>query len=139
MIREARTIINEQLIRELGKIKITKKNIEWNLETSKSSRKLTRELLDNGEVGGALAYPVVLRLREIMIIKNLLNDKGTNNKELKGVIREITGSLEIYEEYRKVKNKVHTKKKLSSEVLKRVMEVTEELSSEVRGLLNGKE
>ena len=110
MITEAKPILNKQLIINYKKILLTKKNLKWHIETTKSalkmnesSIKINKELWLN-KTGDAIAYSLILRLRGVYIINCLRNNKLWNNRELINLIKKITGSTIAYERYLYIKN-----------------------------------
>lgn len=110
MLKEAKVIINKDLIENYKKTPLTKNNIKWHIETTKSAInmnkaaiKLDKEL-ELDKTGDSTAYSLVLRLRGIYIINCLKNNKLWNNNELISLIKKITGSTAAYERYLYVKN-----------------------------------
>ncbi len=109
MMMEAKPIINKELLNQYIDTSLTKKNLKWHIDTTKSamrvvkaSIKLSREmgLLE----GDATSYSLILRLRTLYIIDCLRKNKLWNKKEFLKLIKKIAGSLIAYEEYLKVKN-----------------------------------
>ena len=110
MLKEAEPLLNKELLKEFSNIKLTKKNIEWHIETTnysikenESLIKLTKELKEKN-VGDSIAYSLILRLRGIYIIDCLKKDKPWSNKELIELIKKISGSDLAYERYLHTKN-----------------------------------
>ena len=109
MLKEAKVILNAPLIKNYRKSKITKKNVKWHVETTKSALKLIREFLDmnkkiNEKPGKGEIYSLILRLRTVYIINCLRKNKKWSKKELLSLIKEISGSLKAYEAYENIKN-----------------------------------
>ncbi len=142
MLKEAKPIINNKLIEEYAGKEINEKNIAWHIETTKKMMKEAEEDIKFSEkrkenVSMASAYSLILRLRSLYIIECLKNRKIWKKTEFLRIIRRISGSLNVYEEYLKVKNKktgkpvlkVEEAKKLRSYILKK----NEEIEKWVRG------
>ena len=73
MIKEARAIVNEGLIKDYLSSKITKQNLKYHIETTKSAmgiikKEITLSDETNGKVSDASAYSLILRLRSIYIL-----------------------------------------------------------------------
>jgi len=120
MIKEAKVLINGNLIEEYKKTKLTRRNLDWHIEGTKSILKVNRAQMDlDGEESSncsdAVAYSLVLRLREIYIVDCLRKNRLWSNRELLRLIRRITGSLISYQGYLRVKNDEKTKHKLPIE------------------------
>ncbi|MEK6893589.1 MAG: nucleotidyltransferase domain-containing protein [Nanoarchaeota archaeon] len=118
MLREALPIINKNKIEEYGKYSITKNNIKWHIETTISALKLAKETIDffkedNKNVSDNIIYSLVLRLREVYIVKCLIQNKIANNSELISIIKDICGSLDAYKAYQRSKSGIKAKKRVS--------------------------
>ena len=109
MLKEAKPLINTKLIEDYKNAKLTKRNLKWHIDTTKSamgvaraSIKLSKEmgLLE----GDASAYSLILRLRTLYIINCLRKNKLWKKKEFLNLIKKIAGSLVAYEEYLRIKN-----------------------------------
>lgn len=135
MLKEAKPIINKSLIKEYQKTKLTKKNLKWHIETTKSALKINKEMIkmtkDLGEkADDSIAYSLILRLREVYIVGCLIKNKNPRKKELINLIKKIAGSLKSYEGYLRVKNDkknedelpLEQAEKLYSYVLKKIKE-----------------
>ena len=109
MILEAEPILNKKLLDEYKTIKLTKTNLKYYIETTKSALdfvrediKLSREIKQG--VGDASAYSLILRLRTFYIIDCLKNKKIWKKSEFLDLVKKITGSLKAYNIYEEVKN-----------------------------------
>ncbi|MEK6831026.1 MAG: nucleotidyltransferase domain-containing protein [Nanoarchaeota archaeon] len=105
MLKEAKVIINKDLIENYKKTPLTKKNLKWHIETTKSAInmnkaaiKLDKEL-ELDKTGDATAYSLVLRLRGVYIINCLRNNRLWNTNELISLVKKISGSTIAYERY----------------------------------------
>ncbi|MEK6925976.1 MAG: nucleotidyltransferase domain-containing protein [Nanoarchaeota archaeon] len=127
MIKEAKTIINEDLIKRYIDSPLTKKNLKWHIYTTKSAMEVVKEYIKLAEetgkkVSDAASYSLILRLRTLYIIDCLKKDKLWEKEEFLGLISKISGSLTAYERYIDSKNNNSKKSKLPLEEAKRLME-----------------
>ena len=136
MIKEAKPIINKDLIEDYKNTKLTKKNLKWQIETTnsamnviKSDIKISRELKE-GNMSDHLVYSLILRLRTLYILDCLRKDKKWTKKGLVNLIKKISGSLMAYERYLSSKNKKSAGYKLPIDEAEKLMDY---ISKEVRG------
>jgi len=106
MIAEAKPLLNEYLIKKfLENIKITKKNVEWYINTTKVSVKENEDLIEISKklkeikIGDAVAYSLVLRIRGFYILDCLKDKKLWNNHNFVKMIKKISGSDVAYKRY----------------------------------------
>ncbi len=110
MIKEAKTIINKDLIEEYKNNLLTKKNLKWHIETTKSALNIVNKDIEiagqtNQRVSDASAYSLILRLRTVYIIDCIRKKKLWTKKEFLKFVKKISGSHKAYERYLKIKNK----------------------------------
>jgi len=110
MLFESKPIINKSLADSYRKTTLTKKNLRWHLETTKSAMKMVEKDIEvskelKQETGDATAYSLILRLRTLYIIDSIKNKKMWTKLEFLGMIKKISGSLKAYERYVFAKNK----------------------------------
>ncbi|MBS3078563.1 nucleotidyltransferase domain-containing protein [Candidatus Pacearchaeota archaeon] len=100
MLKEAVPIINKKLLDELLDFNIKKENLKWHLETTKSSLKMIRTILniEEDKVGGNVIYPLILRLREAYIIDCLLKNRKYRKKDFLEMLKR-RGIYELYKGY----------------------------------------
>jgi len=127
MIKEAKTIINDNLIKEHINSPLTKKNIKWHIDTTKSAMRVVKEYIKlaeemEGEVSDAASYSLILRLRTLYIIDCLSKNKLWKKEEFLNLIKKISGSLIAYERYIDSKNNNSKKCKLPIEEAKKLMD-----------------
>lgn len=108
MLFEAKALLNGKLIENYKKAQLTKKNLKWHIETTKSILNVIREQikmdkLDRNSTNDAVAYSLILRLRGTYIVDCLKNNKIWSNKVLLQMIKKISGSLKAYEGYLRTK------------------------------------
>lgn len=109
MIKEAKAIINENLLKEYIKSPLTIKNLKWHIDTTKSAMKVVNEYIKLAEdtrekVSDSASYSLILRLRTLYIIDCLKKGELWGKKEFLKLINKISGSLIAYERYLIVKN-----------------------------------
>lgn len=111
MMLEARTLINSNLL-EHFEVKVTKRNTQWYIDSTKDRLKLIKESIDrikkakpDGKLEDIIAYSLVLRIRTLLLISNIIKKKKTNKKEFLKLIKKTAGSLHPYERYLVIKNK----------------------------------
>ncbi len=116
MIKEAKPLVNKDLIKEYKKTKLTKKNLKWYIEITKSALKINKgfiDLEDEGKkIGDAVAYSLILHLRNTYIVDCLKKGILWDNKQLRNLIKKVSGSLEAYEGYLRVKENKQVRKNL---------------------------
>jgi len=110
MIKECKPIINSKLIEQYKNTHLTRKNLRFHIETTKSAMKMNKEAikldkeLSSNKVHDSSVYSLVLRLRGTYIVDCLINNKIPTTKGLLYLIKKITGSLESYYSYKRVKS-----------------------------------
>lgn len=110
MLIEAKTIINKKCLDSIENKKISNKNLKWNISMIKSALKINQALInfdknkDPGYCSDAVSYSLVLNLRSIYIIDCLRRSKKWSTKGFISLIRKISGSLDAYMGYLRVKN-----------------------------------
>ena len=119
MIIEAKAIVNDKLLNYFRNIKLTKKNLSWHIDSTKSILKVNKEKIEldreKGFTGDAVTYSLVLRLREVYIVECLIKNKTWSTQEFKHLIKRISGGLDVYEGYLRIKNNLQNRKKLPIE------------------------
>lgn len=137
MIREAKTIINKNLINSYINSPLTRKNLKWHVDTTKSAMgviekdlKISMELKERCTSDG-IAYSLILRLRTLYIINCIRNDKVCTNKDFLRFIKKIAGQVTAYTGYMRSKGNKKVKqelpigeaKKLLNYINKKVLEL----------------
>jgi len=127
MIKESRAIINESLIKDYITHPLTRKNLRFHIETSKSALNVIEEAIKISKeqkegVSDNIVYSLVLRLREVYIVECLIKNKSWSNKELIKLIKEISGSEEAYHGYLRAKNNEDVRKDLKIQEAKNIYE-----------------
>ncbi len=117
MLKESRAILNKDLISEYAKTPLTKRNMKWHIETTKSAMKVNESFIEDyikkkKNCGDEISYSLILRLREVYIIDCMIKGKMWGSKEFLNLIKNISGSLIAYEGYLRVKRNLKRKEKL---------------------------
>ena len=118
MLKEAKPILNEKLIEEYKKSRLTKKNLKFYTETGKSALKINKGIIKINEddksmyLGDRVSYSLILRLRSSYIIDCLIKDRKWTTKEFLALIKKISGNLTAYGGYLRVKDEKPQKEEL---------------------------
>lgn len=116
MIKEAKALVNKDLIEEYRRTKLTSKNLKWYLNMTKSALKINKGFIEleneNNKIADAFAYSLILHLRNTYIVDCLKKDILWNNKQLRNLVKRVSGSLEAYEGYLRVKENKASSDKL---------------------------
>src|SRR3989344_9668086 len=118
MIKEAKPLLNAELLKEFNGLKLTRKNIKWHIETTILSMNENRGLINlTKELGeknadDSIAYSLVLRLRVTYIIDCLKKGILWNNPKFLKLIKKIASSSKAYERYIYIKNDIGKNKSL---------------------------
>lgn len=123
MLREAKVLINSTYLNSI-KIKVTKKNIEWYIDTTYEKLKLIKKALENTnkKVNDRITYSLVLRIRTLYLIQQMSKNKIYSKKELINLLRRISGSNNAYESYLAVKNDEEESYKATKEEAEKLYE-----------------
>ena len=118
MLKEAIPIFNGELIKEYENYPLNKNNLKWHIETTLSALKLVKEAIDfakedNENISDNIVYSLILRLREVYIVECLIDKKIANNTELIKLIKNLSGSINIYEAYQRSKSNLKSKRLVS--------------------------
>jgi predicted nucleotidyltransferase len=108
MLKEAKPLMNAKLIEPYKNTRLTKRNLEFHIETTKSAMKVIEKSIDLAkemgiDEGDGSAYSLILRLRGIYFVDCLRKNKIWNKNDFLRLIRKISGSLTAYEGYLRVK------------------------------------
>ena len=108
MMIEAKPIINKKLLNKYAKTLLTKKNLKWHIDTTKSAMRVVNasiKLSKERDIreSDASAYSLILRLRTLYIIDCMRKNKLWTKKDFLRLVKKIAGSLIAYEEYLRVK------------------------------------
>jgi len=129
MLREAKPIINSNLLKKYKKNPLTERNLKWYIETTKSAVKINENLIDLYEpdknISDKIVYSLILRLRGLYIIKCLLRGKTPSKKIFINLTKRITGE-KAYEGYLRSKNNEKIREELSIKGAKKLIDYIKE-------------
>lgn len=131
MLREAKAIINQDLLNELARAPLTKRNLSYYVETTKSAISINKSLIELDKssklyCSDSIAYSLILRLRSSYIVDCLIKNKRYSNAEFIKIARDISGSNEAYNGYLRVKDKKREKEILPTKEAERIYVYLEE-------------
>ena len=128
MVKEAKTLLNSELINKYKKIKprISQKKF---LNEIRSITKLNEEIISfneetNEKISDGTAYSLILRLRELFLFDALIN-KNFSYKNFLNLIK-INKFTSLYEAYNRVKKDAPTKDSISIKEAKRMLQFIKE-------------
>jgi len=106
IVKEAKAILNRDFIDKYKGEKLTRKNTRWYIETTESSLKLAKHLIDAKDSIANIVYPLILRLRGLYLIGSLLNNNAYSNNELINFLKRngISKADQIYKMYREYRD-----------------------------------
>ena len=128
MIKEAKPIVNSELLSEYKDSKLTKKNLKWHIETTKSAMNVIKadiglsKEMDKKKIGDGIAYSLILRLRTLYIVDCIRKNKIWKKRDFLRLVKKISGSLTAYERYISSKNKNTLENKLLIEEAEKLMD-----------------
>lgn len=131
LIREAKPIINLELLKTL-------KQIKANLKVSSLLKEIRKAITINNEsilsseelrinVSDGIIYSLVLRLRELYLIKSLIKNRSPNKKEFLVAIGD-----EAYESYLRVKRDKKELEKMKTEDSKKLIDLSKKWLKELQ-------
>jgi len=124
MLREAKPIINSELLSSYQSVKLTKKNLRFHIETTKSALKIIKKFLElkDKKISDNIVYSLILRLRGVYIIECIIKNKTPKNKEFLELIKKISSNEEAYFAYKRAKEKSSKIKKLTLDSAEKIYE-----------------
>lgn len=141
ILKEAKTIINPGLLEKYKEYSFTNKNTKWFIDKSAYVLELDKKGVDLNFEIGSLVYSLMLRIRGLLMIKLILNNKSYSKRGLFFCL-ENNGFLknkieELYKIYSKERDNI---KVVESEIIKKedilkLLYIGKGLLKEVRSLL----
>ena len=115
----------------LTKTPITKKNLSYYLETTKSALSVNKSLIEldklsNKLCSDSIAYSLMLRLRSYYIVDCLMKNSMWSNADFIKIIKNISGSNNAYEGYIRIKDKKKEKEMLATKEADKICNYLEE-------------
>jgi predicted nucleotidyltransferase len=125
MLKEAKPILNGKLIENYLEILLTRKNLKFYIDITKSAMKMNKIAIEikemqNKNISDNIMYSLILNLRQTYIVDCLIKNKKQSKKDLLKLIREITGSERAYEAYVRSKNQEKTRKEINIQESKKI-------------------
>jgi len=118
MLRESKTILNENLIKPYLNLPLNQEALNYHLDMIKSAIKVNKEdlklakELNEKKLGNGTSYSLILRLRELYILDCIKKNKLWSKKEFLSLVKKITGTKTAYEGYIQIKKGENSKKQL---------------------------
>jgi len=115
MIKEAKPLINSGYLNSM-KVKVTKENVRWYIDTTKEKLKIIKEYLENTKkkADNRAVYTLILRIRTLYIIQKLIEKKDYSKKEFVRLIEKISGKNPYYA-YLSIKNNLEEDNRTSKQ------------------------
>ncbi|MBI2657658.1 DUF2080 family transposase-associated protein [Candidatus Woesearchaeota archaeon] len=141
IIKEAKTIINPDLLEKYKGYKFTRKNTKWFIDNSAYVLELNEKGIGMDFEIGSLIYSLMLRIRGLLMIKLMLNGKLYSKSSLFSDLRDNKFSQDKIEELYRVYSEERENTKIiesgiiSKEDISKLLSVAKNLLSEVRSLL----
>ena len=110
MLIEAKPLINRELLEKYEDIKLTKINLSFHFETTKSAIKVVKNYLEIIEEDGkttvsdGILYSLILRLREWYIVESLIHGTNERKRDFLILVHKVCDSYKPYEAYVRSKN-----------------------------------
>ena len=140
IIKEAKTIINPDLLNKHENYKFTKNNTKNFINSSKRILELNKKGLDLDFETGSLVYSLILRIRGLLMIKLMLNNKLYSKSLLFHYLEnnfERDKIDELYKIYNSEKNDIKVKESniITKADMGRLLTIAGKLLKEVKKLL----
>ena len=141
ILKEAKTIINPELLAKYKDCKFTKSNTKNFIESSVRILELNKKGLELDFELGSLVYSLMLRMRGLLMIKLMLNDKLYSKSQLFDYLENNGFSMnkieELYKIYSKERNNIKVKDSsiINKEDVLKLLSLAEKLLQEVKSFL----
>lgn len=136
MIKEAKALINSNYLSSI-KVKVTKENTKWYLNTTEEKLKLIKLALENTKnntIDNKVIYTLILRIRTLHIIDKLINNKEYSKKEFLKLISKISGK-NAYNSYLSIKNNLTEANKTTKEEAEKLYSYLKKQLDDVKKML----
>jgi len=142
MIKEGKPLLNSKFLENI-KIKVTKDNVKWYLNTTEDKLRIIEKALQNNKtktskISDSLAYTLVLRIRTLYIIKKLIESKSYFKKDFIQIIKSISKSDNPYKSYLTIKQDEKDNYQTSLNEVERLYKYLKKQLSEIKGLIKQK-
>jgi len=141
MLKEAQSLINSEYLKFL-EIKITKRNVGEYIKTTEERLKDLKTIIKASKlrrkkiISDTVSYSVILRIRTLIIIKEMIKNNKHSKENLLNSIQKISGSKNTYEGYLSIKNNEKDSNKASLEEIEKLYQYLINELKEVKKLLN---
>jgi predicted nucleotidyltransferase len=138
IIKEAKAIINAGLLKKYKEYKFTKENSEKFIDSTRRILEINKKGLKLDFEIGSLVYSLILRIRALLMIKLILNNKIYSKSALFHYLRDSRFSKnkveEMYRIYSNERNNVEVRESniIKKEDIKGLLAIAEELLKEVK-------
>ena len=137
ILKEAKTIINPSLLEKYKEYKFTNKNIKPFIDNTAYVLKLNEKGLNLNFEIGSLVYSLILRIRGLLMIKLISNNKLYSKASLFSYLKSYVFSRSKIEEFYRIYSKerdgikVIESKVITKEDILKLLSITEDLLKEV--------
>ena len=141
IIKEAKTIINPDLLEKYKEYTFTKNNINLFLDATANVLELNKKGLELDFEIGSLVYSLILRIRGLLMIKTIINKASYSKSLLFDYLEKYNFSKEKIEELYKIysnernNTKVKESEIITKEDIRKLIIVAENLLKEAKSLL----
>lgn len=138
IIKEAKTIINPDLLEKYKEYKFTKNNTKWFIDNSAHVLELNEKGIDLNFEIGSLVYSLMLRIRGLLMIKLMLSNKTYSRASLFSCLKDSKFSQDKIEEFYKIYSreregiKVIESETITEEDISKLLVIAKNLLKEVR-------
>jgi len=133
IIKEAKTIINPNLLEKYKEYKFTKKNTKQFIDNTKKILELNKKGLELGFEIGSLVYSLILRIRALLMIELMMNNKLYSKALLFDYLENNNISKnkieELYRIYNSEKNNIKVKESdvITKKDIEKLLAIAEKL------------
>ncbi len=115
MIKEAKPVLNAELLSKYRDTRLSQRNLKWYFETTSSALDVVKAVIaldqDCGDlVSDNTMYSLVLRLRGVFIVECLMQNKIWKTRALLKLIKRLSGSTEPYSAYLRSKDRAKVRR-----------------------------
>ena len=141
ILKEAKTIINPSLLEKYKEYKFTSKNTKPFIGNTAYVLKLNEKGLNLNFETGSLVYSLILRIRGLLMIKLISNNKLYSKASLFSYLKSYGFSRNKVEEFYRIYSnerdgiKVVESKVITKENILKLLSITEDLLKEIRSAL----
>lgn len=138
MLKEAKAILNGNLLDKIRPVTVSKKSIRWILDNTKSVLNINRDFIDLEDENfenGAVIYSLMLRLRGLYMMDCVLKNKSYSNENFNRFVKTNGLKDDFYRIYRRVRDNKNVKIRVMKNDVEKLYELvkdeTEKKSREI--------